>query len=173
MTATRIVPVPPATIQAAAVSPAFAARLAARMMPQQEWIDRHASGTLRKNARLGMRHRSQYLEERTAWEFGWEWQCVPASRVTLGDAITEGDCSALTEAGWHADRYIAQCPYDSDGFAVRYIRVSADDGTHREGVGLVCLATSATFIPGGHTVFAIIAEWDDAASRWKGAKNPC
>jgi hypothetical protein len=110
MTATRIVSVPPATIQAAAVSPAFAARLAARMMPQQEWIDRHASGTLRKNARLGMRHRSQYMEERTAWEFGWEWQCVPSSRVTLGDAITEGDCSAITEGtarawAWCASRH--------------------------------------------------------------------
>lgn len=76
-----------------------------RHMMEDAWIDRHGSGTLRKNKRLKMAWKSQYMSERIAWEFGHTFEVLPRSRVMYGDAITEGDCHAVTEAGWFIDRY--------------------------------------------------------------------
>jgi hypothetical protein len=50
-----------------------------RNMPEEEWIDKHASGTLRKNKRIGFSYRAQYLNERVAYEFGWGFQILPRS----------------------------------------------------------------------------------------------
>ena len=69
-----------------------------RMMSASDWIEEHGSGTLRKNKKLGMAWKAQYLEERIAYEFGWEFECQARSRIMFGDAYTEGDCSAVTEA---------------------------------------------------------------------------
>jgi len=72
--------------------PPLQRRVALRLMSAEEFIEKHASGTLRKNKHLGMVWRAQYLQERTAYEFGWGFECLPRSRVTFGDAYTEGDC---------------------------------------------------------------------------------
>jgi hypothetical protein len=61
----------------------------------------------------------------------------PRSRVTFGDAYTEGDTSALTETGWHVERYIQLCPYPEDQYETKYINVEYKDGTTREGVGMI------------------------------------
>lgn len=148
-------------------------RVQLRLLSAEEWVDRHASGTLRKNKSLGMVWRSQYLAERTAYEFGWGFECLPRSRVTFGDAYTEGDCKPLTEAGWLCERYLTLAAFPDDQLEVKYIQVEYDTGTKKEGVGLVLRQTSAPFVPDGSLVFAIVAEFDPVRKRWKRARNPC
>ena len=165
---TRIVPVDDSVKQ----SPALARVLAVRTMDADEFVERHASGTLRKNKRIGMVWREQYLHERAAYELGWAFECLPRSRVTFGDAYTEGDVKALTEAGWHIERYIEMSVFPEDHFETKYLNVEYKDGSTREGVGIVVRQTSAQFVPGGHLVFAIVAEFDPIKKIWKDAINP-
>jgi hypothetical protein len=152
--------------------PALARRVAIRTMDAEEFVERHASGTLRKNKRLGMVWRDQYLHERVAYEFGWEFECLPRSRVTFGDAYTEGDTPALTEAGWHIERYLELSLFPEDRFETKYINVEYKDGETKEGVGIVVRQTSTPWLPGGQLVFAIIAPFDPARKIWLPARNP-
>lgn len=137
-----------------------------------EFVEKRASGTLRKNKRIGLAWRSQYLHERAAYEWGYAFECLPATRVTAGKAQTEGDCKPLTEVGWHCERYLARKVFPEDEFDVSYIRVVERDGQIREGVGLVVMQTSAAWVPDGHTVFAIIAELSSATGQYLAAINP-
>lgn len=146
--------------------------VALRQMDADTFVEQHASGTLRKNKRIGMVWREQYLHERAAYEFGWAFECLPRSRVTFGDAYTEGDVKPLTEAGWHIERYMQMCVFPEDELEAKYINVEYKDGATREGVGMVVRQTSATFVPGGHLVFAIVAEFDPKTKQWREATNP-
>lgn len=152
--------------------PILAKRLAIREMSAEDFIDNHGSGTLRKNKRIGMVWRDQYLAERTAYEFGWEFECLPRSRVTFGDAYTEGDCHSVTEAGWHCERYMTMAIFPEDYFEVKYISVEYADGTKKEGIGLIVRKTSAPFVPNGYFVFAIVAQFDPINKKWHEARNP-
>lgn len=151
----------------------FARRIAARLMTMEHFIEHHASGTLRKNARLGLNARNQYLEERTAFEFGYEFECVAESRVTWGTPITEGDCKPMTEAGWFIDRYVEVNAFPGDEFEAKYIIVEYADGSRKEGLGLVVRRTSAPFVPDRSMIFAIITEFDRQKMVFLPAKNPC
>lgn len=151
---------------------ALARRVKLRTESADEFIESHASGTLRKNKRLGMVWRDQYLHERTAYEFGWMFECLPRSRVTFGDAHTEGDNKAVTEAGWHIERYIEMSTFPEDRFETKYIQVEDKEGVKREGIGIIVRETSAAFVPAGHIVFAIVAEFDATTNRWCEAENP-
>lgn len=151
----------------------FARRVKARLLTREEFIERHASGTLRKNNRIGMRMRDQYLHERTVFEFGWGFECVPETRVTWGSCLSEPDCRPITELGWLVDRYATVCAFPGDEMELKYIAVEYPDGARREGLGLVIRKTSADFIPEGHMVFALITEHDPVAKDWKEAVNPC
>jgi hypothetical protein len=146
--------------------------IAIRTMTADEFIETHGSGTLRKNKRIGFAWKLQYLEERTVFEFGWKFECVARTRVTFGDAITEGDNHAITEAGWHIDRYISRSIFPEDIVETKYIIVEYPDGKKKEGVGIIMRQTSAAFIPCGHLVFAIIAEFDVKNAAWRSAENP-
>ena len=152
--------------------PALAARIKLRTESADEFVERRASGTLRKNKRLGMVWRDQYLHERTAYEFGWGFECLPRSRVTFGDAHTEGDAKPVTEAGWHIERYFELSTFPEDRFEAKYIQVEDKDGLKREGIGIIVRETSASFVPSGHIVFAIVAEFDATTQRWCDAENP-
>jgi hypothetical protein len=154
----------------------FARRQELRSMKSAVWIDHNppfCSGTLRKNKHLGFRWYQQYLEERVAWEFGWEFECLASSRIRFNDALTEGDSKAITEAGWHMERYITLRPFLEDRFEVKSIEVTYEDESVSEGVGLILRETSARWIPNGHIVFAIVAEWNREKKEWLKAKNPC
>lgn len=154
-------------------SPALAQRLNLRTMKDKEWIERHGSGTLRKNKRLGFAWKSQYREERIVFEYGWEFELLPSTQINFNVAITEGDCKAITECGWFVDRLLAMNPYPEDYYELKYVIADYRDGERREGVGVVLRRTSSPWIPKGHMVFAIIAEWDKANEKWLDAKNPC
>lgn len=145
-----------------------------RNLPADEWVERHGSGSLRKAKALGFAWRGLYLEERCAHDFGWTFRVLPRSRVTFGDALMEGDCAPLTETCWHASRLIARNPFpDSDVYEVKYVTAHRTDATGEaevEGVGVVVRQTSAGWVPVGHLVFAVIAEWTPVG--WKKAQNP-
>lgn len=143
-----------------------------RTMSADDFIEHHASGTLRKNKRIGMAWHNQYLIERVAYEFGYGFECQPATRVLVGKAITEGDCHPVTEAGWHIERYQNTRPFPEDIVVPRYIHVTPAEGKPYEGLGMVLAQTSAPWIPKCHMVYAIIAEYDTIARTWKPAKNP-
>ena len=149
-------------------------RQALRNMGTDEWIETHASGTLRKNKRLGFAYRPQYLHERCAWEYGHVFEVLPRSRVTFGDPITEGDCKPVTEAGWFIDRYmtIGKTIFPKDYYECKYIFADRGDGTKTEGVGIVVRATCSTWLPAGHILFAIVAEYDPHQERFLPAQNP-
>lgn len=156
------------------VSP-FTARVDLRAMSKEEFIREKGSGTLRKNTKLGMDNARQYLDERTAYEFGWAFEARPAKQVTVGQAITESDSHTITEFGWHAERYISHMLFPGDEAKVAYIVVEVI-GERREGVGIVFTKTSASWLPadnGDIIVFAIVAEWDAKTKNWKEAVNPC
>ncbi len=151
----------------------FAQRVHARFMNQAEFINTHASGTLRKNQRIGMLWKDQYLEERVAFEFGYGFTILKQSRVTWGPARTESDCKPLTEAGWFIDRYLLRDLFPGDVIEAKYIIAEFDHEEKKEGVGIFVRETSASFIPKGYSVFAIIAEYDKKFKDFKTAVNPC
>jgi hypothetical protein len=144
-----------------------------RLQGMADWIDDHASGSLRKSKKLGFSYRNLYLEERVAHDFGWAFKIAPRSRITFGDAMMEGDCHALTEACWHSERLLSRNPFpDTDYYEVKYIYEADVTGKiSREGVGLILRQTSAKWLPAGHIVYAIIAEFYNDA--WRDAVNPC
>lgn len=147
-------------------------RINQRIMKDDEWILNHASGTLRKNKKLGMAWKSQYLEERVCYEFGWGFECQPKSRVTFGDAISEGDSHSVTEAGWHIERYIEMNIFPEDRYECKFINVEYSDGTKKEGIGMIARETSAKFIPSGHILFSIVAVFNTIKKEWEDAENP-
>lgn len=153
-------------------SPALKERLRIRDMGSSEFIEEKGSGTLRKNKRLGFAWQKQYLHERLCYEFGWLFESLPRTQVIFNDPITEGDCKPLTEAGWFIERYISMNVFPEDKFEVKYILVENRDGTRREGVGIVIKQTSASFIPKGNVVFAIVAEHSKTLKDFRDAKNP-
>lgn len=152
--------------------PGFGARVAMRMMPMDVFIATKASGTLRKNAAIGMNTTSHALHERVAYEFGYGFEALPERFVTWGEARSEPDCKPLTEAGWHIERYASVCLFPGDEVEAKYI-IAEIDGVRREGAGLIVRVTSVPWLPRGYVVFAIIAEYSPAEGRFLPAINPC
>jgi hypothetical protein len=144
-----------------------------RNINENDFIENHGSGTLRKAKRLGTAYKSLYKEERVAYDFGWEFKVVPNSRITYNDAIAEGDCHSFTEACWHAERYLMKNPFEEDDiYEFKYIIVEECEGCRYEGIGLICRQTNAQYIGDGNTLFCIIAEYDNEKKEWKDARNP-
>jgi hypothetical protein len=145
-----------------------------RFLDDAVFLRDHASGTLRKAAALGFAHQTMLLEERTAFEWGWGFQCVPATRVTVGMARIEADCAPLTEAAWHIHRIRVRSPFpDEDTFEAAYLTYTPAEGLREEGVGVVLTTTHAIFVPDGHLVFALIAPLSPTTHTYLPARNPC
>ncbi|MBY0552712.1 MAG: hypothetical protein K2W95_35845 [Candidatus Obscuribacterales bacterium] len=142
-----------------------------RTMSEVDFINKHASGTLRKGRANGMLYRAMYLHERSAHEFGYAFECIPSSRISTGPVQIEGDCHPLTELGWHAERMIARSVFSQDQFKVMYIIVDDSDGKRREGAGIVVAKTSAEWVPKNHVVFAIVTQCVNHV--YQPAVNPC
>lgn len=146
-------------------------RIISRRLSKNDWIDRHASGTLRKNNRLGFAAHDQYVYERTAWDLGYHWQVIAATRVTIGIPITEGDVKGITEAGWHADAYITKNPFSCDVFSIKYISVDIN-GEVKEGIGLVAEKLWASWIGNNKTVFCLMLKCDKNTGQYGNCLNP-
>lgn len=142
-----------------------------REMNMDEFIETHASGTLRKNKRIGFAYKDQYYKERTCYEFGSGFEILPKSYIVFGDAFTEGDNHFITEAGWFIERYLNLDIFD-DYFEAKYIIVTYKDGSQKEGIGIVVRETSAQWVPSGHIVFAIVAEFSKEKNQFINCVNP-
>jgi len=159
--------VPPDLVQT------YAKLAALRSMSEDDFIERHASGTLRKAKRIGMDYFDQYMHERVAYEFGWVFESVPANRVSYRKAESAGDCKAITEASWHIERYLERSVFHEDKFCVGYLGISDEDGNViSEGIGIIVLETSAQFIPTGHVVCGIVAPRSACSREYAEAINP-
>lgn len=146
-------------------------RVAIRNMSESDWIETHGSGTLRKNKRIGFTYRTQYLAERVAYEFGFGFQILPRSQITFGDPITEENSHPITEAGWHIERYMEMNLF-GDRVEAKYVHVSYRDNSQKEGVGMIVRDTTAPWVPPGHIVFALVAEFDPYRKAWNESVNP-
>lgn len=142
-----------------------------RTMSKETFIETHGSGTLRKNARIGLKHNAQYWDERIAYEFGWEFQMLPASRVTIGDAQTEGDVKGLTEYGWFVERYMMTRVFPEDVIKPCFIQIEDAEGNRTEGNGIVIESTSFS-VPSGKVVFAFVTIFNTETNEWEQALNP-
>ena len=165
---TEVVPISQGVLD----SPALSERLYIREMSADEFIEEKGSGTLRKNKRIGFAWRSQYLHERVCYEFGYGFEILPRTQVVCNDAITDGDCKPLTEAGWHIERYMSLNVFPEDYFEAKYLLVENRDGSRKEGVGIIVRQTSAPWVPKGHIVFAIVAEHSKTLRNFRDARNP-
>ena len=129
------------------------------------------SGTLRKNSKL-MKYTDQLRHEALCQTLGWSWESVMSSYVNFNDAITEGDCHAITEAGWFADRWLANLMFFDDHYEFKYIIIDEPNGGRREGIGLICRACNIQWVQPGSIILCIIAEYDNINKKWKDAQNP-
>ncbi len=144
-----------------------------RDMSMETFIEHYGSGTLRKNARIGMNVQSHYLSDRIHFEFGAAFEAVMERSLTWGEARSEPDSKSLTEVGWFCEVYAARCLFPGDEMEVKYLTIEPPGGTKREGIGLILRKTSATWIPKGFAVFALITELDHSIHDWLPAVNPC
>ncbi len=153
----------------------FAQRIAMRLMSMETFIETLASGTLRRNRRIGMKSGSHAMHDRVAWEFGGGFESCPESFVTWGEARSEWDSKPITEAGWSTERYAAICLFPGDEMESKWISINegGEDHKHRAGVGIIIRKTSASWLTPGHIVFAIIAEYSTDKHKFLKARNPC
>lgn len=142
-----------------------------RTMSKEEFIENHGSGTLRKNKKIGLKHNLQYWEERIAYEFGWEFRMLPSTRVTMGNAQTEGDVKGLTEFGWFVERFMSTRVFKEDLIEPVYLQIEDVDGTRSEGNGIFVKQTSFE-VPKGYVVFSVITPFNTETGEWEEALNP-
>ncbi len=147
-------------------------RIALRTMSESDFIEKHASGTLRKAKRIGFAHKTLYLQERTAYEFGYGFEIKPKTHVLCGTPQVEGDCHAVTECGWHIERYQHMQLFPDDKMQSAYINVQSPGETAREGIGIIITQTCAPFVPPCHVIYALIAQYDLQSKQWHNAVNP-
>lgn len=115
----------------------------------------------------------QLKSEEIAQVFGYGFEIMPTTYLNFNDAMSEGDCHALTEVGWHADRMIFLNPFGSDEFKVSYIVVQDINGNiERQGIGIILLKTSVKWISPGSCVFSLLTEYDPIKKEWSNCINP-
>lgn len=144
----------------------------------EDWLSNDSlnlrlSGTLRKNALLGFKYKSQLYQEALCQTLGWGFEMEYSSYITTGVPITEGDEKSLTELGWFVDRLLFIKIFDEDVYELRYINVQDEEGVIiKQGIGIIVKETSVQWIPKNHIVFSIVSEFDMYTKKWKEALNP-
>lgn len=149
------------------------ARIAQRFLSESEWIEKHASGTLRHSKNLGLEYQDLYLHERVAFEFGATFTYQHCGRLESRPLVIEGDCHPLTEFGWYVRKYLLHNIFDEDKFVPCHITMTKPGGTF-ESAALVCTHTSAPWIPEKKVIYAMIAQRVscDGVSKWQEAVSP-
>lgn len=149
-----------------------------RMISPAQWLEHDQlknflSGTVKKNALIGFKVVRQLRGEAIAQTLGWGFEIYPTSYITFNDALSEGDCSAITESGWHIHRMINIRPFSEDVFETKYICVHDSEGRiEKQGVGVVVKQTSVQWIGSGNLCFAILAEYDPKTKTFNECENP-
>ena len=141
-------------------------------LTKQEFVEKCASGTLRKAVKLGFAHKDLYVDERISYEFGYEFMRAPASRVLYGPPVVEGDNHFVTEAIWHIERYLTLKTTETEQFECSYINYENAEGSIIEGIGIKVLASSSSLYVDGFEIFAIVGVWDKPNNCWLKTSNP-
>jgi hypothetical protein len=144
-------------------------RVALRFLSDDEWIEKHASGTLRHSKNLGLNYSDLYFHERIAFEFGATFTSQNKGLVSMSPLVIEGDCHPLTEFGWYVRKYLLHNIFDEDKFVPCKILVSKMGGAD-EGAALVCTHSSAPWLPTNHVIYCMISSLIDGV--WQEAVSP-
>lgn len=141
----------------------------------KEWLidnqlSERLSGTVKKNARIGMKFQWQLLHEALCQTLWWWFEIMPSTYITFNDAITEWDCHSLTEAWRHIDRLLNIHIFPEDVFETKYINIQDQAGNiERQWVWIVVKQTSIQRIGKWKLVFALLTEFDPV----KKSRSPC
>lgn len=105
----------------------------------QNWIKEYGSGSLRRAVEEDMLWQNMYFGERAALEFGYGFEAIFHSRITVGPALASSDDPITTETCWwvRALRYRAKRDNHSIIFKIVYATVE-EDNKKREGIGILC-----------------------------------
>jgi hypothetical protein len=148
-----------------------------RVTPLENWLkttlSNRLSGTLKKNASIGFKYKTQLLHEAVCQTMGWGFEVEKTTYITYNVPMTEGDVKSLTELGWFVDRLLHIHPFDEDKFELKYINIQNENGDIlRQGVGVIVSETSIQWIPKGTILFSLISEYDSKNKIWLDAVNP-
>ncbi len=134
------------------------------------WAMAWGSGSLRRAIEEGLRWHEMYLGERTALEFGYGFEAVPDSRLTIGTAIASSDDSATTETCWWARalRWRSAKAGHKDVFTVMHVTVSDGDGGSESGMAILLTPDPRpSWLPADRKLVAITVDKDGKTV------NPC
>lgn len=118
-----------------------------------EWIQKYGSGTLRRVVEENFAWKELYYEERTAFEFGYGFRPLLASRTSTGQPIAEGDNKAITETCWWARAIRWRLGTDTKVVHLTY----TNDAVREEGLGII-LSHSAPWWPKGRICAAFTTQ---------------
>jgi hypothetical protein len=138
-----------------------------RTCSNNDFIENHASGTLRDNKNLGFVWSIQCISERLAYTFGYGFSAFKASHVVFNDSISECDEKAYTLAGRWFKAYQAKKLFNEDYFEIKYVSIKDDNmNCQWEGIGVIVRETSASFIPNNTMVVAKVCQFDPHTQTW-------
>ena len=144
--------------------------LSIRTMSNDEFINKHGSGTLRDNKELGFVHSIQCLSERLAYTFGYGFEAFKPDKVLFNKSISECDESAYTIAGRWFKAYNAKKIFEEDHFEIKYVAIKDSQGSIEwEGIGIIVRETSANFIPNNIFVIAKVVVYKNG--QWQKPVN--
>lgn len=143
-----------------------------RTMSLHDFAEKHGSGTLRDNLRLGFYCGLQGISERCAYVFGYGFSPYKSFHVSFNNSITECDEQAYTLAGRLFKRYNAWKRFPEDYFEIKYVIIENESGSRDwEGIAVIIRETSAKFIPDSCLVLAKVVEYDRNSHSWKNVIN--
>lgn len=113
----------------------LAVRAALHERPEH-WALTHGSGTLRRAIEEQMAWRELYLEERTAFEFGYGFTPAMRSRLTVGRAMASSDDPGTTETCWWARVLRWRADHNDRPAKVDVVHARLDNDGIREGIAI-------------------------------------
>lgn len=147
-------------------------------MPEEEWIKKYGSGTLRRIFRQAqepgadMDYKTRYIAERVKFSYGEGFEAVFESRVTLGTFDAQPSSMPHTETLWHSDAFNLRDTF-GDRANPRAVRVEYDETKVKDGLGIVLtLAQRPKWLPAGRTVLAMTSVKNPATGAYSHALNP-
>ena len=133
-----------------------------RKLSREEFIEKHGSGTLRKNYRLGFNVDYQYYHERVAYEIGYEFELfsidqknanIPGNHYSLEysfDVKSRPDDPVSTEVGWIVERHLTRNMFPEDKYKLAQL----------DGNIVLILTETSMDIPEGVIILAKVAAFD-------------
>lgn len=88
-----------------------------------------------------MAWREMYREERAAMEYGYGFEPIASSRLTVGVPIAASDDPGTTETAWWARRlrYLSKEMGRGDEYSVVFATISyGEEGISRSGIAILC-----------------------------------